>query len=72
MNDLVRQRACGFRPWIVSGMISLLLFSNACMIGPKYQRPAFSVSPIFKEALPARWKEARPNDGALRGKWWTV
>jgi hypothetical protein len=22
--------------------------------------------------LPAGWKEAQPNDGALRGKWWTV
>ena len=50
----------------------MLLFSNACMIGPKYQRPASPASPAFKEELPAGWKEAQPNDGALRGKWWTV
>ena len=26
----------------------------------------------FKEAPPAGWKEAQPNDGALRGKWWEI
>ncbi len=42
------------------------------MIGPKYQRPGAPASPAFKEELPAGWKEAQPNDGALRGKWWKV
>ena len=42
------------------------------MIGPKYQRPAAPAPPAFKEEPPAGWKEAQPNDGALRGKWWTV
>jgi len=37
MNDLVREGASGVRPWIVSGTIGFLLFSNACMISPKYQ-----------------------------------
>ena len=72
MNDLTRQSAGRLRPAIVFGTIGLLLFSNACMIGPKYQRPATPAPPAFKEALPAGWKEAQPNDGALRGKWWTV
>jgi len=72
MNDLTRQGVVRLRPWLVFGTIPLLLFSNACMIGPKYQRPAFPAPPAFKEELPAGWKEAQPNDGALRGKWWTV
>jgi outer membrane protein TolC len=42
------------------------------MVGPKYQRPGAPAPPAFKEALPAGWKEAQPNDGALRGKWWKV
>ena len=42
------------------------------MVGPKYQRPDAPAPPAFKEAPPAGWKEAQPNDGALRGKWWTV
>ncbi len=72
MSDLLRQGAPRVRPWIVSGTIALLLSSNACMIGPKYKRPGYPVSPAFKEALPVGWKEAQPNDGTLRGKWWTV
>ncbi len=60
------------RPLIVFGTAGLLLFSNACMIGPKYQRPSAPAPPAFKEELPAGWKEAQPNDGALRGKWWKV
>jgi NodT family efflux transporter outer membrane factor (OMF) lipoprotein len=42
------------------------------MIGPKYQRPGAAAPPAFKEAPPAGWKEAQPNDGALRGNWWKV
>ena len=59
-------------PSIVFGMAGLLLFSNACMIGPKYQRPGVPAPPAFKEDPPAGWKEAQPNDAALRGKWWKV
>jgi len=42
------------------------------MVGPKYQRPAARRPVAFKEAPPAGWKEAQPNDGALRGKWWEI
>lgn len=66
MNDSHRLRL------IVSGTAGLLLLSNACMIGPRYQRPAAPASPAFKEELPAGWKDAQPNDEALRGKWWQV
>jgi outer membrane protein TolC len=60
------------RPFLALATAELLLFTNACMIGPRYQRPAASAPPTFKESPPAGWKEAQPNDGALRGKWWEV
>ena len=63
MNDPTRPGAVRLRPWFFFGTIALLLFSNACMIGPKYQRPTSPVPPAFKEELPAGWKEAQPNDG---------
>jgi NodT family efflux transporter outer membrane factor (OMF) lipoprotein len=50
----------------------MALFSSACIVGPKYQRPAAPVPPAFKEPPPAGWKEAQPNDGAIRGKWWEI
>ena len=62
----------GRRPLIVLGTAGLLLLANACMVGPKYQRPVAPAPVAFKEAPPAGWKEAQPNDGALRGKWWEV
>jgi NodT family efflux transporter outer membrane factor (OMF) lipoprotein len=72
MNQRSTNRSGCLRSWMVLGTAGLLLFSNACMIGPKYQRPGVPVPPAFKEELPAGWKEAQPNDGALRGQWWKV
>ncbi len=53
-------------------LASMLLLSSACMVGPNYKRPAAPLTPAFKEAPPEGWKEAQPNDGAIRGKWWEV
>ena len=57
----------------------LVLSSGACMVGPKYQRPSPPPLPItYKEAPPAGfgdtagWKEAQPNDGVVRSKWWEL
>jgi NodT family efflux transporter outer membrane factor (OMF) lipoprotein len=54
-------------------------FLNAgCSFAPKYQRPAVQTPAAFKElASPGQdaanfWKVAKPNDDALRGKWWEV
>ena len=49
-----------------------LLLSSACMVGPNYKRPAAPVPQTFKEPLPEGWKEAQPNDGVVRGKWWEI
>src|SRR5260370_1499676 len=51
-------------------MIMLLL--TGCMVGPKYTRPSAPVAPAYKEPLPADWKQAQPNDGVIRGKWWEL
>jgi NodT family efflux transporter outer membrane factor (OMF) lipoprotein len=53
-------------------VIGSLLSMTACMVGPKYRRPAAPVPQSFKEAPPQGWKEAQPNEGVLRGKWWEV
>lgn len=57
----------------------LALAAGACTVGPKYQRPAPPPVPTaYKEAPPANfgsaagWKDAQPNDGVLRGKWWEI
>jgi NodT family efflux transporter outer membrane factor (OMF) lipoprotein len=50
----------------------MALFSTACMRGPVYQRPPAPAPAAFKEPPPAGWKEAQPNDGAIRGKWWEI
>ena len=56
----------------------LLLFSSACMVGPKYRRATAPVPPAYKETPPDNsqemksWKPAQPNDGASRGKWWEI
>jgi NodT family efflux transporter outer membrane factor (OMF) lipoprotein len=42
------------------------------MVGPNYKRPAAPQTPAYKEPLPEGWKEAQPNDGAIRGKWWEI
>ena len=66
----VRRPAC-----VLVALVGLA--TGACTVGPKYQRPAPPPLPAaYKEAPPANfseapgWKEAQPNDGALRGKWW--
>ncbi len=60
------------RTCLLFTLTGALLFSSACMVGPNYKRPAAPVTPAFKEAPPEGWKEAQPNDGALRGKWWEI
>lgn len=48
---------------------------SGCMVGPKYSRPAAPVPQAYKEPLPngyKEWKQAQPNETALRGKWWEI
>ncbi|PYU39757.1 MAG: hypothetical protein DMG54_25750, partial [Acidobacteria bacterium] len=43
---------------------------TGCTVGPKYQRPAAGVPPVYKEV--GDWKPAHPNDQNLDGKWWEI
>ncbi|MDD5543686.1 MAG: efflux transporter outer membrane subunit [Acidobacteriia bacterium] len=66
------------RKLCVALLASTLLFSVACLVGPKYQRPPAPTPEVYKEKPPdyfsqaAEWKPATPNDGAPRGKWWEI
>jgi NodT family efflux transporter outer membrane factor (OMF) lipoprotein len=59
--------------------LSLSLALSACMIGPKYQRPAATTQAPpanYKESpenhADSDWKVAQPGDAMLRGKWWEI
>lgn len=50
----------------------ILLVSSGCMVGPNYRRPPAPVPTAFKEKPPDGWREAQPNDAALKGHWWEI
>ena len=60
------------RKFLLPVLAGMLLLSSGCLVGPKYQRPSAPGSPAYKEPLPDGWKEARPNDGVIRGDWWEI
>jgi NodT family efflux transporter outer membrane factor (OMF) lipoprotein len=49
-----------------------MAFTAGCMVGPKYHRPPIAGTPAFKEAPPEGWKDAEPNEGLVRGRWWEI
>ena len=55
-----------------SAFLASLVMLAGCVVGPNYQRPSAPVPEAFKEPPPAGWKQAQPNEGQLRGKWWEV
>jgi NodT family efflux transporter outer membrane factor (OMF) lipoprotein len=66
MSNSIRQGA------VVLAALVVVFGSSACAIGPNYVRPEAPATPVFREAPPAGWKDAQPNDGVPRGKWWTL
>jgi NodT family efflux transporter outer membrane factor (OMF) lipoprotein len=67
----------------VSAYCRVAVFTGAiilagCTVGPKYVAPAVPTTPAYKEEPPksfnqtGAWKPAKPDDQALRGKWWEV
>jgi len=50
------------------GAAGLLIGAAGCATGPRYEAPAISAPPIYKES--ADWKPAQPVDDVFRGKWW--
>jgi NodT family efflux transporter outer membrane factor (OMF) lipoprotein len=64
--------------WVAAICIALL---SGCNVGPKYVKPAaVPAAPAFKESAPAAyrgappgtWEPAKPQDAALKGKWWEM
>src|SRR5689334_19571800 len=62
-----------FNPWLkTTTVLCLIGLVWGCKVGPKYRTPTAPVPPAFKEPLPSNWKTATPQDGTLRGDWWTM
>jgi NodT family efflux transporter outer membrane factor (OMF) lipoprotein len=60
------------QPAAAATLLVALFLLTGCMVGPNYRRPPAPVPPAFKEKPPDGWKEAQPNDTALKGKWWEI
>src|SRR4030095_5132179 len=58
-------------PRVAAAFIAVV-FTAGCMVGPTYHRPPIAGTPAFKEAPPAGWKNAEPNEGLTRGRWWEI
>jgi NodT family efflux transporter outer membrane factor (OMF) lipoprotein len=64
----------------VAAMLSLLLVSAGCAVGPNYKQPAAAAPPAFKEQPPvnfkeaeaAGWKQSQPGDAYSKGRWWEL
>lgn len=58
---------------ITSGALALLcggLLLAGCAVGPDYHRPATATPEHWK--APSPWKEAQPNDAAIRQNFWEI
>jgi outer membrane protein TolC len=64
----------------VMALLTLLLISAGCAVGPNYKRPAAVAPPAFKEQPPvnfkeaeaAGWKQSQPGDAYSKGRWWEL
>jgi NodT family efflux transporter outer membrane factor (OMF) lipoprotein len=60
--------------------LGLVLAGGCINVGPTYVPPELVVPTEFKEASaaayarlpPGTWRPARPDDAALKGRWWTI
>jgi hypothetical protein len=51
-------------------LLVFLLLPSSCTVGPKYKVPTAPTSATFKESKD--WKQAEPQDTALRSDWWEL
>jgi NodT family efflux transporter outer membrane factor (OMF) lipoprotein len=64
----------------VTALLTLLLISAGCAVGPNYKRPSAVAPPAFKEPPPvsfkeaaaAGWKQSQPGDAYSKGRWWEL
>jgi NodT family efflux transporter outer membrane factor (OMF) lipoprotein len=65
---------------LVTAFASGVFLLAGCKVGPNYHRPDAPLAPAWKEGAVSpppnppngTWKEAKPSDQALRGKWWNL
>ena len=58
--------------WLRGIVTGALLILSGCMVGPNYRRPPAPIPQAFKEPPPDGWKEAKPSDATIKGKWWEI
>src|SRR5664279_4481600 len=64
----------------VTTLLTLLLVSAGCTVGPHYKRPSAAAPPAFKEQPPenfkeaaaAGWKQSQPGDAYSKGRGWEL
>jgi len=65
------------KPFRLAALAAVLALGG-CTPGPNYRQPSAPAPPAFKEEPPADfkeaqgWKQAQPNDGQIKGKWWEI
>ena len=57
------------RPF-ASLLLTAVLMTSACAVGPDYVTPTTPTATAFK--APDGWRTAQPSDGLARGDWWTL
>ncbi|HVP52009.1 MAG TPA: efflux transporter outer membrane subunit [Terriglobales bacterium] len=62
----------GYRFLLVLALAGGLMVAGGCAVGPNYRRPSAPTPQVFKEPPPEGWKQAQPNAGVPRGKWWEI
>jgi NodT family efflux transporter outer membrane factor (OMF) lipoprotein len=64
----------------IAAVLTLMLVSAGCAVGPNYKRPSAAAPPAFKEQPPvdfkeaeaAGWKQSQPGDAYSKGRWWEL
>jgi len=78
MNQKPKIAVRGIRHSLLLVFAATVLLSSGCMVGPNYKRPEAPIPTAYKEPPPdnfkeiGEWKQAQPNDGVIRGKWWEL
>jgi NodT family efflux transporter outer membrane factor (OMF) lipoprotein len=68
------------RNLVVNALVTLVLVSAGCAVGPNYRQPSIGAPPAFKEQPPvnleeaaaAGWKQSQPGDAYAKGRWWEL
>ena len=71
-----RRKAMRMRGYGIILVSAIGFLLSACMVGPRYVKPAVPVTPNFEETEEWKegdgWKVAQPDDDLIRGKWWEL